>query len=89
MFDHLFSPFRVRGLALKNRVVLPAMGTRFCEDRHVTQRLIDYHVARARSGCALNIVEVSSVHTPSAPSMFVSISEDEYARLNTTGSTSI
>ena len=78
MFDHLFSPFRVRGLALKNRVVLPAMGTRFCEDRHVTQRLIDYHVARARSGCALNIVEVSSVHTPSAPSMFVSISEDEY-----------
>lgn len=78
MFDHLFSPFRVRGLALKNRVVLPAMGTRFCEDRHVTQRLIDYHVARTRSGCALNIVEVSSVHTPSAPSMFVSISEDEY-----------
>ncbi|WP_072374840.1 bile acid Fe-S flavoenzyme BaiCD [Thermophilibacter mediterraneus] len=78
MFDHLFSPFRVRGLALKNRVILPAMGTRFCEDRHVTQRLIDYHVARARSGCALNIVEVSSVHTPSAPSMFVSISEDEY-----------
>ena len=78
MFDHLFSPFRVRGLALKNRVVLPAMGTRFCEERRITQRLIDYHVARARSGCALNIVEVSSVHTPSAPSMFVSISEDEY-----------
>ena len=78
MFDHLFSPFSVRGLSLKNRIVLPAMGTRFCENRRITQRLIDYHVARARSGCALNIVEVSSVHTPSAPSMFVSISEDEY-----------
>ena len=78
MFDHLFSPFKVRGLELKNRIVMPAMGTRFCEDRHITQRLIDYHVARAASGTALNIVEVSSVHTPSAPSMFVSISEDEY-----------
>ena len=78
MFDHLFSPFKVRGLELKNRIVMPAMGTRFCEDRYITQRLIDYHVARAASGTALNIVEVSSVHTPSAPSMFVSISEDEY-----------
>ena len=78
MFDHLFSPFKVRGMELKNRIVMPAMGTRFCEDRYITQRLIDYHVARAKAGCALNIVEVSSVHTPSAPSMFVSISEDCY-----------
>ena len=78
MFDHLFSPFKVRGLELKNRIVMPAMGTRFCEDRFITQRLINYHVARAKAGCALNIVEVSSVHTPSAPSMFVSLSEDCY-----------
>ena len=78
MFDNLFSPFKVRGLELKSRIVMPAMGTRFCEDRYVSQRLIDYHVARARGGSALNIVEVTSVHTPSAPSMFLSISDDAY-----------
>ena len=32
--------------------------------------------ARAKGGCALNIVEVAAVHTPSAPAHFVSISED-------------
>lgn len=78
MFDRLFSPYAVRGLKLKNRVVMPAMGTRFCDERKVTQRLIDYHVARARGGSGLNIVEVTSVHTPSAPSMFLSLSEDRY-----------
>ena len=78
MFSNLFSPYKIRELELKNRVIMPAMGTRFCEERRVTQRLIDYHVARARGGCALNIVEVTSVHTPSAPSMFLSLSEDEF-----------
>ena len=78
MFDHLFSPYEVRGLKLKNRIIFPAMGTRFCDNRYVTQRLIDYHVARVEAGCAHNIVEVSSVHTPSAPSMFLSISDDCY-----------
>ena len=78
MFSNLFSPYKIRELELKNRVIMPAMGTRFCVERRVTQRLIDYHVARARGGCALNIVEVTSVHTPSAPSMFLSLSEDEF-----------
>ena len=39
-------------------------------------KLIAYHAARAKGGCALNIVEVAAVHTPSAPAHFVSISED-------------
>lgn len=29
MFDKLFSPFTVKDMELKNRVVLPAMGTKF------------------------------------------------------------
>ncbi|MEG0506664.1 MAG: FAD-dependent oxidoreductase [Longicatena sp.] len=79
MYENLFSPLKIKGLALKNRVIMPAMGTRMAdESSHVTQRLIDYHAARAKGGCALNIVEVSSVHTPSAPSYFVSLSEDDY-----------
>lgn len=79
MYDKLFSPFKIKKLELKNRVILPAMGTRFSGNgRDVTQQLIDYHVARAKGGSALNIVEVSSVHTPSAPRHFLSLSEDRY-----------
>lgn len=79
MFDHLFKPIKIRGMELKNCIVLPAMGTKFSgKASYVTDQLIDYHVARVKGGSGLNIVEVSSVHTPSAPRGFLSLSEDEY-----------
>ena len=79
MYDTLFSPFKIRGMELKNRIVLPAMGTKFAgDDKMVNDQLIDYHVARVKGGTGLSIVEVSSVHTPSAPKRFLSISEDCY-----------
>lgn len=79
MFEKLFSPIKIRGMELENRIVMPAMGTRMANEKsEVTQRLIDYHEARAKGGCGLNIVEVAAVHTPSAPAHFVSISEDSY-----------
>ncbi|MDR3284253.1 MAG: FAD-dependent oxidoreductase [Treponema sp.] len=79
MFKKLFTPITVRGLELKNRVILPAMGTKFVnKDRTVSQQLIDYHVTRAKGGAGLNIAEVASVHTPSAPRKFLSISDDKY-----------
>lgn len=31
MFEKLFSPIKIRGMELKNRVMLPAMGTNFQE----------------------------------------------------------
>ena len=77
MFEHVFAPIRIRDMELKNRIILPAMGTRMAEENGaVTDKLIAYHAARANGGCALNIVEVAAVHTPSAPAHFVSISED-------------
>ena len=29
MFEKLFSPITIKGMELKNRVILPAMGTKF------------------------------------------------------------
>lgn len=79
MYDKLFSPIKIRSMELKNRVILPAMGTKFSGNTsYVTDQLINYHVARARGGSGLNIVEVTSVHTPSAPRGFLSLSEDSY-----------
>ena len=79
MFENLFSPIKIKGMELKNRAVLPAMGTKFSGNASfVTPELIEYHRARVKGGCGLNIVEVSSVHTPSAPRHFLSLSEDMY-----------
>ena len=77
MFEKLFSPLKIRNMTLKNRVVLPAMGTRMASiDGEITDKLIAYHAARAKGGCGLNIVEVAAVHSASAPGFFVSIAED-------------
>ena len=78
-YPHLFSPLKIRSLELKNRIIMPAMGTKFANtDRTVSQQLIDYHVARAKGGTALNIVEVASVHRLSAPRKFVGIYDDQF-----------
>lgn len=77
MFEHLLSPIKIRGLELKNRIILPAMGTRMASEKgEITDRLIAYHAARTKGGCGLNIVEVAAVHRPSSPAHFVWICED-------------
>lgn len=79
MFDYLFSPIKVRETEFRNRIIMPAMGTRMAErDGSVSERLTAYHRARAAGGCGLNLVEVSAVHSPSAPAFFVSLSEDRF-----------
>ncbi|MGB9714645.1 MAG: FAD-dependent oxidoreductase [Candidatus Bathyarchaeales archaeon] len=56
--DKLFEPFQISVMKLKNRIVMPPMGTNFSnEDGTVTQRLINYHVERAKGGIGLIIVE--------------------------------
>ncbi|NMB09055.1 MAG: NADH oxidase, partial [Tissierellia bacterium] len=78
-FENLFSPIEIKGLKLKNRIMFPAMGTKMAtEDGFVTEKLIDYHVARAKGGNGLNMVEVSSVHRASAPKAFLSIYDDKF-----------
>lgn len=79
-FDTLFSPIKIRGLELPNRVVMSAMGTHMSyassDKRSVTEQIIGYHVARARGGCGLNTTEVCAVDAASAPFGFLSIADD-------------
>lgn len=78
-YQNLFKPIKIRDLELKNRVVFPAMATNLIADGgYVTDKLIDYHVARAEGGNGLNITEAASVHTPSAPRNFLNISDDKF-----------
>ena len=54
----LFQPVNIGKMELKNRLVVPPMGSGFsAPDGTVTDRLIKYHEARARGGFGLIIVE--------------------------------
>ena len=61
-YDALFSPIKLRGLELKNRVVLPGMNTKMVKNKHdIADDLAIYHGVRAAGGCALNIVEPACI----------------------------
>lgn len=77
-FDALFSPLKVRGLELKNRVVLPGMNTKMVRNKHeIGEDMIAYHVAKAKSGCALNIFEVAAVCPEPHAYMYMGIYTDK------------
>jgi 2,4-dienoyl-CoA reductase-like NADH-dependent reductase (Old Yellow Enzyme family) len=60
--NNLFSPVTINGLELKNRAVMPAMGTGYgALDGTVTDRLTAYLERRARGGVGLIITEVCAV----------------------------
>ncbi len=60
-FPHLFSPFTLRHLTFKNRILSTGHGTRL-GDGVITDALHAYHLARAKGGAGLIIVEVAGVH---------------------------
>jgi 2,4-dienoyl-CoA reductase-like NADH-dependent reductase (Old Yellow Enzyme family) len=52
----IFGPGRIGSMTLRNRLVLPAMGTNLgTEEGYVTDRLKNYHRARAKGGVGLSI----------------------------------
>ena len=56
-YPNLFSPFSKGALKLRNRVVFAAMSTRYAEKGLITQRLIDFHVSRAKGGVSMSVTE--------------------------------
>lgn len=62
-FAALLSPVKIGRLEVKNRIVMPAMGTHYLEyDGSVNQRFIAYMRARAKGGTGLIITEAAYVH---------------------------
>lgn len=62
-FEHVLSPIKIGSMEVRNRFVVPPMGTNFAdEDGFVTQRLIDYYTERAKGGFGLIILEVTAIH---------------------------
>ncbi|MGI6150452.1 MAG: FAD-dependent oxidoreductase [Christensenellales bacterium] len=64
-YKNLFSPIRVGRTVLKNRLVMPAMDTLFCNaDGTVTETLRSYYAKRAEGGVGMIILEFGSVDQP-------------------------
>ena len=60
--QHLFTPFRVKNLLFKNRLVMPALASfLFDDDGNVTDSLIEHYKRRAGSGVSMVIVEACAV----------------------------
>jgi 2,4-dienoyl-CoA reductase-like NADH-dependent reductase (Old Yellow Enzyme family)/thioredoxin reductase len=68
-FQHLFAPFPLGHVTLRNRIVSTPHATRFGKDGYITERYIRYHAEKARGGAGLlQCFGSSSVH-PSSPVM--------------------
>ncbi|MGD0854648.1 MAG: FAD-dependent oxidoreductase [Dehalococcoidia bacterium] len=61
-FKMLFTPFKIKNLELKNRIVMPPMTTNLADpDGNVTENMINYYAARARGGAGYIVVEAACV----------------------------
>ncbi len=66
-FPNLFSPFQIKNVALRNRIVmLPHVTYYATEDRTPSARHFHYYTERARGGVGLIITESQYVHESSA-----------------------
>lgn len=64
-YPHLFSPGEIGGLAIRNRIVQPPMGTGLIEGGRVTEREVAFQEERARAGVGLLITGAAVVHETS------------------------
>lgn len=80
-YEALFSPFKIRGLELKNRIVLPGMNTKMTKNKHdIGENLIAYHVTRAKAGCALNIFECVALSPAPHAYMYMGLYNDHHVQ---------
>src|SRR6478736_3768068 len=64
MFDKLLSPYKINGMVLPNRLVVPAMVTRLSgEDGFVNKDITDRYVRFAKGEVGLIVVEAMAVHS--------------------------
>jgi len=66
--EKLFTPIKIGAMEVKNRIVMPPMGTLYpTSDDIVNSRLKNYYRARAIGGAGLIVVEFSSVSKEGKP----------------------
>ncbi len=62
MLKHLFSPFKIKQCALKNRIVMPSLASFLIEnDGSITDNTVEHYRRRAAGGPAMVIMEACAV----------------------------
>lgn len=78
-FRKLFSPTKINSVELKNRVVMPAFGLKYCGiDRKPSKRLVDFYEARAKGGCGLLVVGGVGIDLQGSGLLLPTIESDEF-----------
>lgn len=60
-YPNLFSPIRIGGTTVKNRVFMPPLSTNLADKGYVTDALAAHYAARAKGGVGLIVTEVTTV----------------------------
>ncbi|MEZ5771122.1 MAG: FAD-dependent oxidoreductase [Defluviimonas denitrificans] len=76
-FPHLFSPLKLRGLTLRNRILSTGHDTTLPTEAKVNDELIAYHRARAKGGVGLIVTQVAGVHETARYSAHVLMATDD------------
>jgi len=77
-FRNLFSPISINTLSLPNRIVMTAMHLGYTPEGEVTDRLVDFYVARAKGGAGLIIVGGCPVDEYGGMSNMVCLHHDRF-----------
>lgn len=78
-YDKLFTPIRLAGHEVKNRIVMPPMGTNYANsDGAVSEKLIRHYVERAKSGTGLIVVEVTAIDYPRGKTIAQQVKLNDY-----------
>ena len=64
-YKNIFSPLKVKNMTIKNRIIMPPMGTNFAgQNGEINEDHIKYYEQRAKGGTGLIIIENVSVQFP-------------------------
>jgi 2,4-dienoyl-CoA reductase-like NADH-dependent reductase (Old Yellow Enzyme family) len=77
-FTHLFTPHKIRGLELRNRIFSSSHQTIMARDWNPTEEMAAYHEARAAGGAGLIVMEAACTRGEGAfESSYIDASRDE------------
>ncbi len=74
----LFTPVRIGALEIRNRICMPALHLQYAEDRHCSERMVDFYRARAAGGCGLIIVGGIGIDLVGSGALMPTIESDDY-----------
>ncbi|MEZ5773133.1 MAG: FAD-dependent oxidoreductase [Hyphomicrobiaceae bacterium] len=77
-FPHLFSPLRIGGTSIRNRIMSTGHDTSLAHQGEVSDALIAYQETRAKGGCGLIVTQVAGVHHTARYSSHVLMVDDDH-----------